>query len=354
MHFEFLKTQELAPAICREIEAFLDRQDNSHPYQFPNWTGGGPNDEREKKYCAIVREQGEIRWFAHCGTISPLGKWLPVQCLTITRGPACDDADLTLYGLGKLAEKSKELGFASVKILPEWVVRPEWAVGDALSRDGWKSLQDARGSLRLDLHPESDELLRSFRHDTKLHIRRSEREGVVIRAAQTEEDIQEFMSIYLDMARRKNFPGGEPGRLSHSVRWVVKEKDRGALLLASKETTPLGGVLVVRAAKRSWGAVSATVKDDRVTAGHLLQWSAIRWAKEHGCDEYDFGGYREGVNTGPASFKRGFCRAAVQLAPSYFYPVNRRLCSMLDLVANARSRGVGSEKAQANKQPKVA
>jgi peptidoglycan pentaglycine glycine transferase (the first glycine) len=301
-----------------------------------------------------VRDQGEIRWFAHCGTNFPLGKWLPVHCLTIMRGPACDDADVTLYGLGKLAEKSKELGFASVSIAPEWVEQPEWAVGNALARDGWQSQQNPRGSLRLDLRPSSEELLRSFRHDTKLHIRRSEREGVVIRAAQTEEDIQQFVRIHLDMARRKSFSGEVPSRMSHSVRSVVKEKDRGALLLASIGTTPLGGVLVVRAARRAWGIFSATVKDDRVTAGHLLQWSAIRWAKEHGCDEYDFCGHREGINTGPASFKRGFCRAAVQFAPNYFYPLNRRLCAMLDLVANARSRAVGSDTAQANKQSKAA
>jgi peptidoglycan pentaglycine glycine transferase (the first glycine) len=339
MHFEFFKTQQLTPAVCWEIEAFLDRQNSSHPFQFPNWTGGGPNDEREKKYCAIVREQGEIRWFAHCGTISPLGKWLPVHGLTIDRGPACDDPDLTLYGLAKLAEKSKEGGFASLRIVPEWVERHDWAIGQALSRDGWESLGNPKGSLRLDLHPTSDELLRSFRHDTKLHIRRSLREGVVIRHAQTEEDIQEFLSIYFDMARIKDFGGEDRGRLSHSVRWVVKQKDRGALLLASNGTTPLGGVLVARAARRSWGIFSATVKDDRVTAGHLLQWSAIRWAKEHGCDEYDFGGYREGINTGPPSFKRGFCRAAVQFPPTYFYPLNRRLCSVLDLLARARSHG---------------
>jgi hypothetical protein len=363
MQFEFFKTQQLTPAMCREIEAFLDRQNTSHPFQFPNWTGGGPNDERERKYCAIGREQvgdkaqerSGICWFAHCGVSSPAGKWMPVRTLTITRGPVCDDADLMVFGLGKVLEKSRELGFASVKIAPEWVDRPEWAIGNALSREGWQSLEDPKGSLRLNLQPASDELLRSFRHDTKLHIRRSEREGVVIRAAQSEEDIQEFVRIYLDMVRKKDFFGEEPGRLSHSVRWVVNEKDRGALLLASKDSTPLGGVLVVRAAKRSWGVFSATVKNEQVTAGHLLQWSAIRWAKERGCDEYDLGGHRGGVNTGPPSFKRGFCRTAVEFGPSYHYRVNRRLCSMLDLVAKARStwltRAASTGEAEPNKQP---
>jgi hypothetical protein len=338
MHFEFIKTQDLAPTIHRRIEAFLDRQNNSHPYQFPGWTWG-ENSDKDTTYCAMVREQGEVRWFAHCGISFPAGKRLrPIRCLTIDRGPACDDADLTLYGLGKLVEKTKELGCAYVKIAPEWVEHPEWTVGNTLSRDGWQVLPDRRSSLRLDLGAGNDELLRSFRHDTRLHIRRSEQQGIVVRCARDEGDVQEFQRIYFEMAMKKNIPACEPSSLLHSLRWIVNQKDRGALLLASKDATPLGGVLAVRAAKRSWGVYSATVKDTRFTVGHVLQWSAIRWAKEHGCADYDFGGYREGINTGPPSFKRGFCRQAVQFCPGYRYSLNRPLCSMLDFLTKARAK----------------
>jgi hypothetical protein len=339
MHFEFLKTQELAPAIHREIEAFLDRQSNSHPFQFPNWTGERNGDEREDMYCAIVREQGEMRWFALCGVTFPVGKWLrPIRSLMVYRGPACDDADLTLYGLRNLVEKSKELGFAYVEIAPDWVERPEWSVGSALSGDGWQLLPDRRSSLRLDLAAGNDELLRSFRKATRYEIRRSEQQGIVIRFAQDEGDLQEFQRIYFEMAKKKNFLAVEPSHLSHVLRWIVNEKDRGSLLLAFKEATLLGGTLVVRVATRSWYVFGATTKDDRLSAGHLLQWHAIRWAKEHGCADYDFGGFREGVNTGPALFKRGFCQAVVQFSPAYRYPLNRRLCSILDFVNKARAK----------------
>jgi hypothetical protein len=339
MDFEFLKTQELAPAMRREMDSFLDRQSNSHPFQFPDWMGAGHSDEREKKYCAVVREQGEIRWFAHCGVSFPAGKWLrPIRNLVVNRGPVCDDAELTLYGLRKLVEKSKELGFAYVKVAPDWVERPEWGVESALADEGWQMLPERRSTLRLDLKPATDELLQSFRKDTRFNIRRSERQGVVIRRAQDERDIQEFERIYFAMAGMKHFPAEEPGHFSHVLRLIVKEKDRGALVLASKDATPLGGVLVVRAGQRGWGVFSATVKDTGLTAGHLLQWGAIQWAKEHGCVEYDFGGYREGIHTGPASFKRGFCEAVVHFAPNYKYILNRRLCSILDFVSETRSR----------------
>jgi hypothetical protein len=341
MHFEFVKTRELTPAVHDEIEVFLDRQSNSHPFQFPRWTSGENSNgsENRYRYCAILRDQGDIVWFAHCGVTFPAGKWLkPIRSLTIHRGPACEDASVMALGLGRLVEKSKELGFAYIRIAPEWVEQPEWTVGSVLSRDGWKSLPESRSSLRVDLSPGFDELLRSFRDDTKLNIRRSERQGIAIRLAQDERDIQEFKNIYLEMAEKKNFAAEEPSSLLHALRWIVSNKDRGALLLASKDAAPLGGVLVVRAAKCSWGVYSATVKDTQLRAGHVLQWSAIRWAKEHGCVEYDLGGYREGTTTGPASFKRGFSRDVVQFSPAYNYSVNRGLCLMLDFAIRARSR----------------
>src|SRR5260370_40936893 len=99
------------------------------------------------------------------------------------------------------------------------------------------------------------------------------------------------------MARKKNFLPVEPEHLSHVLRWIVKEKERGALVLASsKEGTPLGGVLVVRSATRSWGVFSATVKDTRLVAGHVLQWRAIRGAKEIRCADIELVGYRMGGN----------------------------------------------------------
>jgi len=339
MHFEFLKTQELTPAIEQDIEAFLDRQNNSNPFQFPGWMVRENKDGPENRYCAIVRERAEIRWFAHCGLTSPLGKWLrSIRNLTVNRGPACDDPDLALYGLRQLVQKCRELGFAYLTITPEWVEHPEWTVGNTLSLEGWQSLADQRSSLRLNLAPATDQLLRSFRKDTRLHIRRSEGQGVVIRPAENEPDIQEFQRIYFEMASKKNFSGETPTALSHALRWIVTRKDRGDLLLASKDSTPLGGVLVVRAASRAWGVFSATIKDTGLAPGHLIQWSAVQWAKEHGCLEYDFGGYREGIKTGPASFKRGFCDTVFHFSPSYKYAASPRLCSILDLITKARSK----------------
>src|ERR1700722_2045609 len=89
-------------------------------------------------------------------------------------------------------------------------------------------------------------------------------------------------------------------------------------------------------ATRSWYVLGAsTKKDSHLSAGHLLQWHAIRWAKEHGCSDYDFDGYREGINTGPPLFKRAFCQSVVHFSPAYRYPLKRRLYSILKVVTAA-------------------
>ena len=287
-------------------------------------------------HCALMRERGEVRWFALCGVNFPASKWLPIRSLKVNRGPVCDDADLTLHGTHRLVEKSRELGFAYVEIAPDWVEHSDWIVGNALARDGWQLLEERRSSLRLDLSAGYDELLRSFRKGTRYEIQRSQRQGIVIRSARDENDLLEFERVYFAMAKKKNFPALAPSHLSHILRWIANEKDRGALLLAFKEEILLGGTLVVRAAKRSWYVLGATTKEESLSAGHLLQWHAIRWAKEHGCAEHDLGGYREGVNTGPALFKRGFCQTVVQFSPAYRYSLNQHLCSIVDLVTKAR------------------
>lgn len=338
MDFEFLKPQDLTPAIHREIEDFLDRQGNSHPFQFPHWTAERSEGRAVSSYYAIVRDQGTLRWFAACGVSQPMGRWLQrVRSLTVYRGPVCDECEVTLYGLRRLVEKGKELGFVWLDIVPDWIERPEWGAGMALLGDGWTALPGSRASLRLDLRVEDDELLSSFRKTTRYEIRRSEQQGVVIRLAATGGDMESLERIYFEMALTKKFDSWDPTHLSHVLHWIADKKDRGAVLLAFKDSELLGGTLVVRVGSRAWYVLGATTKNHRLSAGHLLQWHAIRWAKEHHCTEYDFGGFREGVETGPALFKRGFCQAVVRFSPAYRLPLNRQLYSMINFAIRARS-----------------
>ncbi len=338
MQFEFSKVQDLTGTARREIDAFLDSQDKSHPFQFPNWLGTESAKAKEKAYCATLREKQTLRWFALCGMSYSCSRLVPsIHSLTVYRGPVCDDPDLLVQGLQKLTDHGQPKGVAYIDISPEWVEGDHTSLGAALATQGWEVLPGRRTSLRLDLSPGNEELFSSFRKATRYEIRRSQREGVEIRLAQNEQDLRAFQRIYRELAEKKKFPATESKLLLNILRWFVKEQDRGALLLAFRDGTLLGGTVVVRAATRSWYVFGATTKEERLSAGHLLQWHAIRWAKERGCIEYDFGGYREDSNTGPPLFKRGFCQSIVHFLPTYRYVVNPRLYATVGRVGRGRS-----------------
>jgi hypothetical protein len=333
LDFQFAPADQCSGSVVREISNFVDAQDTSHPFQLPQWEGTGA-------YFATLRRQGEIRWFALCGVFFPAGRYLrQIRALVINRGPVCDDTELRDSGLQHLIEQSRLRGFGCIDIAPEWTGDVGAAASAMLAETGWQSQASARSSLRLDLGQTSDRLLGSFRKATRYEIRRSEREEVEIRMTDADRDErEEWLRMYLDMAQEKQFEADQAGHTRQVLDWLAGEPQRGGLFLAKKNGKMLGGILVIRCAARCWYLLGATCKDSKFSVGHLLQWKAIQWAREHQCREYDFGGYQEAATTGPAFFKSGFGGRVVHFPPSHRYvlsPWQMRVCS---LMAKVRTR----------------
>ena len=333
LDFRFVRASQCPADMVQEIVGFLDTQNTSHPFQFPQWAGKGT-------YLAWFRRRAELRWFAQCGAFYPAGRILrPMRGLTLNRGPVCDDLDLTEIGLRRLVEVGSRKGFAFIDIAPEWTSDFAESAGDMLGRRGWQPLSERRSSLRLDLSPDLDHLLGSFRKVARYEIRRSQRQGLEVRMACDERDCDHWLRLYLEMAHKKRFVADDSGHMRHVLGWLRSEPDRGGLLLAhKKDGTLLGGIVIVRSGARCWYVWGATSKEHKFSAGHLLHWWAIKWAKERGCQEYDFGGYREGTDSGTAFFKRGFCDNVVHFLPSHRQIISGARVRMSDLVSKFRAR----------------
>lgn len=332
LDFQLVRASQCPADIVREITGFLDTQNTSHPFQFPQWAG-------TQTYLAFVRRRAELRWFAQCGVFYPTGRILwPIRALTLNRGPVCDDLDLAETGLRHLVEAGNRKGFAFIDIAPEWTGDFAESAGGVLARNGWQPLSTRRSSLRLDLSPDHDHLLGDFRKVTRYEIRRSERLEVEVIMARDENDYDQWLGLYLDMAKEKQFAAEDCGHIRHVLRWLGAEANRGGLLLAHKDGRLLGGIVIVRSGIRCWYVFGATSKSDKFSAGHLLQWRAIQWAKEHGCLEYDFGGYSEGRSGGPAFFKKGFCDDLVHFLPPHRKIIRGTSVRVSDLVSKFRAR----------------
>jgi hypothetical protein len=330
LDFQFFSASSCPESMVREITSFLDTQDTSHPFQFPQWSGRGA-------HLALLREKGQIRWFAQCGVFYPAGRILrPIRALTVNRGPVADDLGLMEAGLRRLVEEGRRKGYAFIDIAPEWAGAFGESAGSLLERTGWQALPGTRSSLRLDLSPDLNRLLGDFRKVTRYEIRRSERQEVEVRMARNGSDAEDFLRLYVGMAAEKQFAAEDLEHFRHLLHWLAADTGRGGLLLALKDGKQLGGAVIVRSGKRCWYVLGATAKDNAFSAGHLLQWRAIQWARETSCREYDFGGYREGATSGPAFFKSGFCDNVVRFLPPHRYTISRTLVGVCGLGSRFR------------------
>ena len=299
LSLEFAAASSVDDSIKNEIADFLDSQHTSHPFQYPHWTDGN-------SYFAMVRKDGHLRWYANCGVQYPLSTRVAmVRSVFVNRGPVCDDPDLWNASLHLLQRELSERGFVHLDVAPDWA---------SLGCGGYGA--GARASLRLDLKADEDQLFAGFRKNTRYEIRRAERLGVSVVKSNSPEQVEEFIALHQRMAERKNFSPDSADHIRHIVGWFMREQSRGALLMARHDGALLGGVVVVRAGQRCWYVWGATGRHDDVNAGHILQWHALRWAKSHGCTEYDFGGYTLGAASGPAWFKQGFGGRVVEFPPT--------------------------------------
>jgi len=315
--FEFISADKCPAHLLREITDFLDSQNTSHPFQFPQWAGGKP-------YLALYRRQGRLCWFAQCGVFYPASRVLrSVRALAVNRGPVADDLDIVESGLRHLVDAATRNRFAFVEIIPEWSGSFAAAAGRMLSESGWQSTDEARTSLRVKLSGELEPLLASFRKVTRYEIRRCQKLSVEVTMATSEKDHEDWIRVYGEMAMEKDFAPEDFGHIRKVLRWLGTEPARGGLLLARKDSRTVGGIVIIRSGTRCWYVWGATAKDDKFSPGHLLQWRAIQWAKEIGCGEYDFCGYREGTQSGTAFFKRGFSDDVVTFSPASRYITNR-------------------------------
>jgi Acetyltransferase (GNAT) domain len=313
--FQVVERAQWSTSLLDEVGKFLDSQDTSQPFQWPQWADDG-------WLLALGRCHGQIQWLALCGVIYPASRLMrPIWALNIHRGPVCDNLDLLEKGQRELVHHAAKMGAAYVDIAPEWSGDFAGSAGAMLERNGWQEIPGLRSTLRLSLSPSLDKLLASFRKTTRYEIRRSMNERIEVRMAESDSDCHDFIKIYGAMAREKEFPSERPEFLLDLVRWLAADKTRGGLLLAYEEGKARGGIFIVRSGVRCWYFLGATSKDGEVGVGHLLQWRAIQWAKENGCLEYDFNGYREGATSGPALFKKGFCDRVVHFIPAHRYVV---------------------------------
>ena len=139
----------------------------------------------------------------------------------------------------------------------------------------------------IDICGTDDEILAKMKQKTRYNIRLAEKKGVTVRAW---DDIEAFHKMML-------VTGGRDGFGVHSLEYykrayqLLQPKELGEILVAEYEGKPLAALFVAQNGKRAYYLYGASTNEERNRMPtYILQWEAIKWAKERGCEEYDLWG----------------------------------------------------------------
>ncbi|TAK10787.1 MAG: peptidoglycan bridge formation glycyltransferase FemA/FemB family protein [Anaerolineae bacterium] len=204
-----------------------------------------------------------------------------------------------------------------------------------------------RRTIVIDLRGSEDDLLARMKQKTRYNIRLAEKKGVVVRASN---DVSLFATLIDETAARDGF-GVHSAAYYRRAYELFHPAGTCELLVAEAEGRPLAALMVFAVGTRSWYLYGASSNELRhLMPTYLLQWAALRWAREKGCESYDLYGVpdvdearleaefsnRSDGLWGVYRFKRGFGGDVLRAAESWDLVYNEALY----LLAKALRRAV--------------
>lgn len=270
----------------------------------------------------------------------------PWSFLYVTKGPVLDyaNAALATQVLADLEIYARRTRALFIKIdpdVPRYLGEPQphqtleppgQMMLDLLARRGWRFSPEQIqfcNTVTLNLRPEPAQLLAAMKNKWRYNINLAERRGVTIRPGGVE-DIALFYRMYAETARRDNFLI-RPAAYYQDVWRQFMSINQAEMLLAEVEGEVVAGLILFFFGRTAWYMYGASTGQQRqLMPNHLLQWSAIYRAREHGCTLYDMWGapdvFAESDRMwGVYRFKTGFGGQTVQGLGAFDYPVNRLL-----------------------------
>ena len=173
-------------------------------------------------------------------------------------------------------------------------------------------------TLILDLNKGEPELLEAMNKKTRQYIRKSGREGLVIKKLKLPEDIAKCLTLYKQTAKRAGFAIHDDLYYQDVHRYL---EDSSVLFAAYHEGQPIAFLWLAVSEKTAFELYGGmNDKGQELRANYTLKWHAITKCKEWGIDRYDMNGL---LNDGVSTFKQGFASHEDLLVGSYDYPLSK-------------------------------
>ncbi len=239
---------------------------------------------------------------------------------------------------------------------------------------GWKISSDQiqfKNTFSIDLNPSEDELLASMKQKTRYNIRLAEKKGVTVRSGTTA-DLQLLYRMFAETSIRDGFVIRDETYYKNvwgsfiPVEASSEEKTSRAApwaepMIAEVNGEPVAAVILFFFARRAYYlyGMSREIHREKMP-NQLLQWSAMRRARQLGCTSYDLWGAPDVFNeTDPlwnvSRFKEGLGGQIIRSIGAWDYAPNLlwynlytrlipRLLDIMRLRGRAQTRKILSER----------
>lgn len=291
-----------------------------------------------KPLCLTLQKSGEVVGTAQFLLYST--RPMPGQLMYCPKGPWIDwdDSETIRAFFDGVRRIALENNVHTVKIEPE-ASRHEEEPRRTLESIGFR---DARYDLNfadtiaMDISPSEDELLAKMGgKTTRYNIRLARRKGVEVYQSQDFEWAFETLWGWMqDLAENKEgFHLIRPREYLHEATRRMWDTDQGRFFVASHEGEPISIAYFFDLGEKLWYMYSGSAPHKQnLKPNHLLQWEAIRWAKERGITFYDMvsvppPGQRDDSHPayGVYKFKKGFGGEILEFIGCMDLPVKPRL-----------------------------
>ncbi len=238
-----------------------------------------------------------------------------LSVLYMPKGPLlADPGDLAVWEvvLADLEHFARQRGALQLKIDPDVVIGLGVPGEDAarelpgglafqerLAERSWIFSREQiqfRNTVLVDLRDDEDALLARMKSKTRYNIRLSGRKGVQVRRG-SKDDLGTLYRMYAETSLRGGFT--IRGEDYYRTVWMtffdspigVGEGPFAQPLVAEYQGQPVAGAVIFAFGKRAWylHGMSLPEHSDKM-ATYLVQWEAMRWARERGCTSYDMWG----------------------------------------------------------------
>ena len=266
----------------------------------------------------------------------------------VPRGPLADSVQQAESLLAAAVKAARAGGASFVRVEPP--ARASLAaLRDLRFRPTPQFVQIPRTAL-VDLRPELDRVMASFKPKMRYNIRLALRRGVEISEARADADFEDFLRLTRITAEREAFAIHSPAYYRDVWRSFLPE--HAAMFIARLHGEPLSALLTLRfgpTAVYLYGASSNRHRN--LMAPHALQWAAMQWARSHRCEWYDLWGMADpGVGSDPLAgvhrFKLGFNPRSLEypgafdraIDPVRAWALSSGMLRLRDVVARLRNR----------------